>query len=177
MPGAPQTVGGEPPKIVEKMRTGKLGNAVPGDFGEIKVLDILAVDMNFVGRGELRNPFGDAPLGAVAFVNERRDDRETRLANCVCHSSDSYLHRLAPGREDEDAPEPRPADRFRITKITLPQVIHRRRLQHTGRGEAVRREDGADGFAQVVAQPAREGKREGALGTVLQLREKSRRKN
>ena len=74
VPPAPQVIGGEPPEKIQQVRPGDLWNPVPSHAGEVHVFDALAVNMNFVFLGQPRNPFGDAPLGSVAFIDERRND-------------------------------------------------------------------------------------------------------
>ena len=74
IPPAPQVIGGEPPQKIQKVRPGDPGNPVPSHAGEVHVFDALAVNMNFVFLGQPRDPFGDAPLGSVAFIDEGRNN-------------------------------------------------------------------------------------------------------
>ncbi len=75
IPPAPQVIGGEPPKKIQEMRTGNLRNAVPAHAREVHVFDALAVNMNFVFLRQAGDPFGDAPLGSVALIDEGRNNR------------------------------------------------------------------------------------------------------
>ncbi len=74
VPPAPQVIGGQPPQKIEEVRTGQLRNPVPAHAREVHVLDALAVNVDFVIRRQARDPFGDAPLGSVAFVDEGRNN-------------------------------------------------------------------------------------------------------
>ena len=58
---------------------------MPGDFGQIEILDMLTVDVNFEIVCQPGNPLDDAPLGAVAFVKKRRYHRHTRLLRMDGH--------------------------------------------------------------------------------------------
>jgi hypothetical protein len=66
---------------------------VPSDGGEIEILNALAIDVNFEIRGKLGNPFDDASLSAMGFVEERRDNCER---GPMFHS-DSQRQGLGPG--------------------------------------------------------------------------------
>ena len=76
IPPAPQVIGGEPPKKIQQVRPGDLWNPVPSHAGEVHIFDALAVNMNFVFLGQPRDPFGDAPLGSVAFIDEGGNNRD-----------------------------------------------------------------------------------------------------
>ena len=59
------------------MRTRQFRNAVPRDAGKVQILDALAVNVDVELTDELRNPFDNDPLGAVALVEKRGDDRKS----------------------------------------------------------------------------------------------------
>ena len=74
IPPAPHVIRGEPPKKIQKVRPGNPGNPMPSHAGKVHVFDALAVNMNFVFLGQASDPFGDAPLGTVALIDERRNN-------------------------------------------------------------------------------------------------------
>src|SRR5450759_3935827 len=60
------------------MRPRQSRNAVPGDLVEIQVFDSVAVNVNFVLAGETLDAFSNASFGAMPFIDEWRDNRDSR---------------------------------------------------------------------------------------------------
>jgi hypothetical protein len=60
------------------MRSRQWGNAVPGDLFEIQVFDTLTVNVNFVLAGETLDALGNASFGAMPFIDEWGDNRNSR---------------------------------------------------------------------------------------------------
>ena len=58
---------------------------MPSDFGQIEILDVLAVDVYLEIVCQTGNPLDDAPFGAVTFVKKRRYHRDTRLLRAGGH--------------------------------------------------------------------------------------------
>ncbi len=110
VPPAPQMVGSEPPKKICEMGPRDLRDAVQRNFLEIHVFHALGIQVDFEILVQSRDPFRDAPFGAMTLVNEGRDDRKTRFAHQACFASRPDIHRLAPALENEEAPDAGPPD-------------------------------------------------------------------
>src|SRR5450755_623487 len=93
----------EPPEEIQQVWPWNFRNAVPGHPRQVEVLHPLAVEVDIEILREPRSPFGNPPLGAMAFVDERGNNSEDGLRR-------SHLilvrdpHRLTPPLQDEQTP-------------------------------------------------------------------------
>ena len=142
---------------------------MPGDFEQIEILDVLAVNVNLKIVCQTGDPLDDAPLGAVAFVEKRRYHRHTRLLEASVPLLHRHPHDFAPASQYKDGPQARPADRRRIFEIPNPKFLDVVGIQDAGCGEAIRAKSLLDCGAQVFADPARKRERKSALGTRNQV--------
>jgi hypothetical protein len=60
----------EPPKKIYEMRPRHLGNSVYRDFPEIHIFHALAINVDFEIVTQPRDPFGNAPFGAMPLIDE-----------------------------------------------------------------------------------------------------------
>src|SRR5208282_2756436 len=79
VPASPQVVGGEPPNVIQEVGSRKFRNPMPGYLREVEIFHALAIDVNIEIVRDTRDPLDHGPLGAVALIEEWRDDNETRL--------------------------------------------------------------------------------------------------
>jgi hypothetical protein len=79
-------------------------------------------------------------------------------------SSGAHLHQFAPALEDEERPDARPAYRIGIPEITMPEAADGLGRENACGEEAIVIEGFIERAAPLVAEPMREGKREGAFG-------------
>jgi hypothetical protein len=70
VPKAQEAIRAEPPQKVQEVRPGEFRDAVPGHARQIDVPDSLTVEVNFVFRRQLPDPFRYASLSAMPFVDE-----------------------------------------------------------------------------------------------------------
>jgi hypothetical protein len=64
----------KPPGKLKQMRPRNGRDAVPGDLFKIQVLRAVAINVDIIFGGKTLDAFGDASLGAVAFVKEWRNN-------------------------------------------------------------------------------------------------------
>src|ERR1700731_3510139 len=86
---------------------------------------MLTINMSLEGARKLRDPFNNAALRAVPFIEKWRDNSQPRPMQRCAHALHLDLHDLAPASEDEHTPEPRPSNRLRLVEVAAPQFLRR----------------------------------------------------
>src|SRR4029077_5047830 len=175
IPAAPQTVCHYPPDEIEEMRAWDFRNAMPYELRQIEILQMLAINMNLVRAGELRNPFHHPPLCTMAFVQKRGNDGEPRPMQRLAHALQPDLHDFAPARQHQPAPQARPSDRLWLLRVSAHTFLHHFGIEYACRGQSLRLEGTCDFFPQASPEPASEWKREPALRPHQEVGMKCRR--
>ena len=169
VPPAPHMISAKPPNEIHKMRPGNFRNAMPSESREIEIFHSLAINVDVIIASEPRSPFGNAAFRSMPLINERRDDREDgfRASHQI---SVRDLHRLTPALQNEKRPDARPADASWVIQESLPDTLHRRRVQNSRGAHAVGAECRVHFRPQFAGQPVGKWKRKSALRGVRQSR-------